>query len=511
MRTLYKNAQIYASNALHFSVKDELFEALYDELPTDLFDAVIDLDGATVLPGFNDAHGHFLGLMYIARQISLAGIRTLAEVRTLFQDEPTLIRASMFNELGFETGALLDRFLLDDVRDDIPVLVLRVCGHVLMANTQAIKLIKARTGLTAGATVNFERGIFYEDAISEVMRVFLDPSQADIEADLIAAQALAFQEGITSFQTDDFITYPVPYERVIQAYQALKDTLKIRIQHQVHLKTLDALDDFLAKGYAHARFGRAVMGPSKLLVDGSLGGQTAAMHHPYVGTDNKGLLNYSKDTLMAFIERLNAHDMDLAWHAIGDRASATILDAIEHVPQRAQHRHALIHAQLTGQKEIDRMQALGVGAIIQPVFLDDDIPLLERMLGAKSQDTYLFNTLMQTVPTALSTDAPIVPLSPLKNIYHAVTRQSVKHPGEPAHLKTEALSIKDAIDGYTKMGAYFMRDALLGAIKPGFKADFTVLRGLDLKAIESFLTAEVWMTVVAGERVYHATAREAVL
>ena len=504
MRTLYTNASLYGHSARHFSVVSGTFDAFYTEIPTESFDEVIDLKGQTVLPGFNDSHGHFLGLRYIARQVSLAGAKTLDDVKTLFQGKKTLIRASLFNENTFETGELLDRTTLDQFRDDIPVLVLRVCGHILMANSKAIAMIQEKLGMKASEKADLERGLFYEEMISAVMSVFLNPSQVEIEEDLLAAQGMAFKEGITSFQTDDFITYPVPYERIIKAYEALEGTLKIRIQQQCHLNTLDKLDDFLNKGYAHKRYGRAVMGPSKLLVDGSLGGKTAAMHAPYVGTNENGLLNFSKETLMAYIEKLNAHDMDLAWHAIGDRASAVILDALEAVPLRNNHRHALIHAQLTGRAEIKRMEALNVGAMIQPVFLDDDIPILEKLLGKKASDTYLFKTLMEKVPTALSTDAPIVPLSPLTNIYHAVTRKSLKHPQVPAHLPAEGLSIPEAIDGYTKTGAYFMRDDALGELKPGFKADFVAIENIDLERIESFLTARVTLTAVEGERVYRA-------
>lgn len=504
MRTLYTHANIYHQKATHFSVVDGVFDAFYTDIPKESFDEIIDLNGQTVLPGFNDSHGHFLGFRYIARQVSLAGVHTLDEVSTLLQGDKTLIRASLFNENTFETGELLDKATLDRMRDDIPVLVLRVCGHILMANSKAIAMVQEKIGLKASEKANLERGLFYEEMIGEVMGVFLDPSQAEIEEDLLAAQGMAFQEGITSFQTDDFVTYPVPYERIIHAYEALTGTLKIRIQQQCHLNTLDKLDDFLNKGYAHKRYGRAVMGPSKLLVDGSLGGKTAAMHAPYVGTEERGLLNFSKETLMAYIEKLNAYDMDLSWHAIGDRASAVILDALEAVPLRADHRHALIHAQLTGRAEIERMKALNVGAMIQPVFLDDDIPILEKTLGDKASDTYLFKTLMEHVPTALSTDAPIVPLSPLTNMYHAVTRQSLKHKDAPAHLPDQGLSIQQAIDGYTRMGAYFMRDESLGELKPGFKADFVAIENIDLTRIESFLTARVTLTVVNGERVYRA-------
>ncbi len=504
MRTLYINADIYQSNATKFSVQDGRFEAFYEGLPDGDFDEVIDLNDGTVVPGFNDAHGHFLGLMYIARQIALDAVTTLAEVKELFRDEKTLIRASLFNENTFETGALLDRKTLDELRSDIPVLVLRVCGHVLMANSKAIEMVQGALGLKPSDKADLDRGIFYEEMISEVMSVFLDPSQEEIEADLLESEKIAFKHGITSFQTDDFITYPVPYERIIRAYEALQDTLKIRIQQQCHLKTLELMDDFLAKGYPHQRYGRTVMGPSKLLVDGSLGGQTAAMHAPYAGSENTGLLNYSKETLKAYIERLNAVDMDLSWHAIGDRASAVILDAIEESAPRPGHRHALIHAQLTGKEEVTRMQNLNVGAMIQPIFLDDDIPLLKRLLGPKAKDTYLFRQLFDTVPTALSTDAPIVPISPLQNIYHAVTRKSLKHPTWDAHLPEEGLTIAQAIRGYTEVGAYFMRDDELGALKPGFKADFTVIKDIDLNDINSFLTAQVAMTVVEGERVYTA-------
>lgn len=504
MRTLYTQATLYARNERMFSVRDGRFEDFYFEHPGGPFDREIDLQGQTVLPGFNDAHGHFLGLMYIKRQINVEHITSLDDLKTAFQDVPTLIQASKYNEHNFPDHTLLDRTTLDALRADIPVLVLRVCGHVLMANSKAIEVaLNKNPSLVQSTTHDLARGRFYETGIRDILAAFLDPSKDAIKADLLAAEKLCFKAGITSFQSDDFVVYPVPYERVIAAYDDLKDRLKIRIYQQAHLNTLNLYRDFIAKGYPKKWVGRMRMGPLKLLVDGSLGGQTAAMHAPYQGSDANGLLNFNEATLVDYFNLAQHAQMDVSWHAIGDRATATILDALKKSHRQKDARHAIIHAQLTGHEEIKTMRALQMGAMIQPCFLDDDIPILDAYLGKKAADTYLFNTLYQSVPTALSTDAPISALSPLKNIYHAVTRKSLKHPDWPAHRADEGLSIADAIDGYTTMGAYFMhQETTLGALKKGYLADFTVIDRLDLSDIESFLTARVTVTAVQGEHVY---------
>lgn len=506
MRILFKNVTIPYQKETFVVIEKGRIKGLYTTPPDDSFDQVIDGNNKVLMPGFNDSHGHFLGLSYMAKQKDISHIKSLKDLASYIETiDADVIRLSHFYEAPFETKALLTKNILDSLSPSKPLIILRACGHVLMANQKAIdEAILYHKYTPQHEHYDFEKGLFYEKATGFIQAPYLDPSLEELVEDIKTSEAHALKYGVTSFQSDDFITYPIDFERIIQAFEVASKDLKLRLYEQAHLKTLEELDRFIQKGYVKKRWGRIQMGPSKLLIDGSLGAKTAAMKHPYLGTQNTGILNYDLNTLKTYIEKLNDVDMDFSWHAIGDLAAAHILDALESVPLRKHHRHAIIHAQLTGRDEILRMKNHQVGAMIQPVFLDDDIPILDPYLGDKKDDSYLFKTLMQSVPTALSTDAPIVSIDPFKNMYHAITRKSLKYPESPPHLANEGLSFKEAYDGYTINSAYFMYHDTLGQIKPGYVADIILVDGMVVDDPQSLLNATVTLTMIEGEIVYQS-------
>jgi len=504
MKIGFKNVTIPYHDETFLVVENGLIKGLYNNLPSEPYDLVIEGKNQVLMPGFNDSHGHFLGLSYIAKQLDVTPYQTLDALKSAFEKvDHDVIRAAHFYESNFETNSLIPKTSLESISKEKPTLILRACGHVLMANQKAIDIaLDYHQSKPSNEMYDYENGWFYETAVGFILAPFLDPSLETLLEDIKMSELEAFKYGVTAFQSDDFITYPIDFERIMDAFKVASKTLKLRLYEQVHLKTLSDFDRFIEKGYVKQSWGRIQMGPSKLLIDGSLGAKTAAMKTPYQGTSNHGLLNYDLETLREYIKRLNTHEMDLSWHAIGDLATSHILDALESVPLRKDHRHAIIHAQLTGLEEIKRMKALGVGAMIQPVFLDDDIPILEDFLGPKKEDTYLFKTLTDSVMTALSTDAPIVSLSPFLNMYHAITRTSLKHPSYGPHLKEEGLTFKEAYDGYTKNSAYFMHHGRIGEIKEGYFADLILVNHLKIDDAKSLLDAEVTLTMIEGEIVY---------
>jgi predicted amidohydrolase YtcJ len=510
MRTLYNNAQIYGQKATAFSVKEGVFEAFYETAEPAQYDEVVDLKGRTVLPGFNDAHGHFMGLSYMAKMRSLGTVKTLSDLQTALGGIDGFTMGVHYDDKVLKLRRYLNKSDLDAIEKDQPLMVLRVCGHFAVANTAAIEVAKAYHANRPDAqNVDFDLGHFKEEAIKWLQAPFFNPDVESLKADILWAQDHVLKHGVTAFASDDFITYPVPYERIISAYHDLAQSgaLKVRIYQQAHLKPHDLLLDFLNKGYAHQQVGRFKMGPSKLLVDGSLGAQTAAMKAPYQGSENTGLLNYDVETLTQYIQTLNTHRMDYAWHAIGDAATQAIIDATQKAGLYKGAKPSIIHAQLTGQDEVKAMAELGIGALIQPIFLDDDIPVINDYLGDKGQDTYLFKSLYDLVPTALSTDAPIVSIRPFDNLYCAITRTSLKYPEAGAHRLDQALTMEAALRGYTEMGAYFMNEDRLGKLMPGYLADFIVVTGFDPNDVESLKRTTVEMTFIEGHNVYTADSK----
>jgi len=138
-----------------------------------------------------------------------------------------------------------------------------------------------------------------------------------------------------------------------------------------------------------------------------------------------------------------------------------ILEAISHSKKTTNRvaRHSIIHAQLANHSQIERMKKLDVGAQTQPIFLNSDIPIIASRLGERKEETYLFHTMYEKgIVTTISTDCPVEPLSPFKNLYCATTRKSIKHEELPGFILNEAFALKDALKCYTEIPYYLSYD-----------------------------------------------------
>jgi predicted amidohydrolase YtcJ len=196
------------------------------------------------------------------------------------------------------------------------------------------------------------------------------------------------------------------------------------------------------------------MGPLKLLADGSLGGRTAYLNEDYTDDPgNRGIRVFNKETLFQLVHLADSNGMDVAIHGIGDGIIDDILYSIEKslsITKRVNHRHSIIHAQLATHSQINRMKELGVSAIVQPIFLNSDIPIIEERLGSsRSKESYLFKSMYDSgINVGFSTDAPVEPVNPFYNIYTAMTRKSIKYPHLDAFLEEEAFSLEKALKCY---------------------------------------------------------------
>ena len=469
-------------------------------------DSVTDLKDATVLPGFHDSHLHVLGIGWQARMVNAEAHESIASFLEAIaaRDEP-FIMGRGFHENRIIESRMLKRSDLDSVAPDTPVVVYRACGHMCIANSAAIELATKTHGpLEESESIDLANGLFKEDGMKAVLSLQETPDQKTLESMILTAQSDLLKNGVTSVGSDDFHVTDAPYERVIDAFKSLDEQgkLKLNVFEQVNLPTLDLLDDFLSKGYAHKQFGRFTMGPLKLLADGSLGARSAYMKTPYADADTRGILLFDAPTLQTFFERIKPYGMDFAVHGIGDGTIEAILDAKEAVG--GGKRDSIIHAQLADHAQIARMHALGVGAQTQPIFINSDRPIISDRLGARAEETYLFESMRTSgVVTTLSTDAPIEATNPLNNLYVAITRKSIDHPDLPPFLPGEAMALKDAIEAYTTTPAYYTYETdKVGKIARKQRADFIVVEGFDANDPQSLLNTTIKQTYIHGECVY---------
>lgn len=417
--------------------------------------------------GFMDSHLHFLG---IGMQADIIPLNHMMSVREMISDLKSHLNGRQMIGRGWNQNRFADRLMptkndLDQVSKDIPMVMYRVCGHVAVVNSAMLEGIRVKADTQiSGGSIDWERGIVTEAALRLIDDQLQEVGIQDIKRYLIQADQLLLQQGLTDVMSDDFIVTPLPYEMIIQAIRELKaeKKLHVRITEQVHFRGLSDFEDFIRKGYPHRNYGGFRLGPLKLLLDGSLGGRTARLNCDYHDAPgHRGTLVYSDEVVKRYFDLANLSGMDCHIHAIGDGAIdqfLRVMGASLKDTKRSDHRHAIIHAQLATLSQIRQMEALGVHAIVQPIFLESDIAMLDDRLGERRNESYLFRTMAEShIKVGMSTDAPVESFSPFLNLYAAMTRQSVRDYHLGPHLPEEAFTLDEALRCYQEHNRYLFR------------------------------------------------------
>ena len=466
--------------------------------------AVYDCGGRTVIPGLNDSHLH---LLHIADQLARVDICGCTSVEDLisrckaFLAENPKAREQGLHSVGwnqdlFDVPRIPTRHDLDQIATDIPIVLERICGHILTTNTRAIELL----GLTAdspqyaGGTFEFgedgqPNGIFTENACRYAIDLIPSPSIEEQEALLLRTMDYAVAHALTSVQSNDAGTSrsaamgPQFFEMMRQIYA--RGAAPLRYRHQVCFQHPDQFAQFLRSGErehpAYQGDSWLTMGPLKLFKDGSLGARTATMRQEYRDDPGNYGVECTDDALMLqFCRMAQDAGMQVVTHAIGDDAISRTLDAYESVnlPGENPLRHGVVHCQITDLPMLQRMVDSKIAAFYQPIFLDYDMQVLESRVGKELASTsYAFATFPKLGgKVGYGTDAPVENCNPFPNIYSAVTRMNLKGQPEGGFYPQEKVDIYDAIDAYTAGSAWceFAEDEK-GRLKPGYLADLVVL------------------------------------
>jgi predicted amidohydrolase YtcJ len=416
---------------------------------------------------FYDSHLHLLGLGY---NESLIDLNTYKSINSLLSIESNndLILGRGWNQNSFKEKRYPNKTDLNKISSKKPIIFMRVCGHVLVCNDKAMELsnIDASSLQIEGGTFEYSTGIFTEDALSLIYSIIPSPSKKDIKEMFIKGNNILLKNNITHCASDDFSTLQVPYELIIECLTELYSDglMQVKLYEQVNLPSKKLLLDYISKGYHKKKFNGFRMGPLKLLADGSLGGRTAYLNEPYSDDPStRGVKVFKDEELEELIYIADSNGMDVAIHAIGDGIIDIVLDAIEKSlkqTNRLNHRHSIIHAQLANRRQIKRMKELGVSVIVQPIFLNSDIPIIEKRIGKnRAKESYLFKTMYnEGIRVGFSTDAPVEDVSPLDNIQVAMTRKSLKYPELGEFLPNEKFTYEESIECYTDNNLWLSHD-----------------------------------------------------
>ncbi|MBQ2657541.1 MAG: amidohydrolase, partial [Erysipelotrichaceae bacterium] len=290
--------------------------------------------------------------------------------------------------------------------------------------------------------------------------------------------------GITSSQSDDYCVFrEIPFETVNEAYKELEESgeLTVRVYEQSNFTELDEFKRFIDAGNLTGTGTKMFrIGPLKMLGDGSLGGRTAHLSRPYNDDPTQiGFNLFSDEQMDAMIDLANRNNMQVAVHAIGDACLDQVLNAIDTALKnnpRNDHRHGIVHCQISRADQLERMEKLKLHIYAQSIFLDYDNHIVEQRVGKDLASTsYNWKTLMDNgLVVSNGSDAPVEIPDALKGIECAITRTSID--GTGPYLPKQAFSVKEALDSFTINSAIgSFEEDYKGLIKEGYLADFVIL------------------------------------
>ncbi len=471
---------------------------------------VIDMGGKTMLPGLIDAHGHILGLGFAALQLDLTGVASLAELQQRLKDYATanpdarwIVGRGWNQELWpvkvFPTAADLDAAI-----GDRPVVLTRVDGHALVANSAAMSAAGVTAELRAPEGGRIENGLFVDTAMPLIESRIPAPSLADFDAALAKAQQLMLSVGLTG--AADMGTSPGDWAAMNRAGQA--GALDVRIiSYAGGLEAMRAINGDKPSGWLHGD--RLRLTGVKLYADGALGSRGAWLKRPYADQpDTVGLRFLTDAELREQVGVAAASGFQLAIHAIGDAANAQAIGAFEQVGRThsGDRRWRIEHVQVIDPADIPRLAKVGIIASMQPVHQTSDRLMAEKRLDPpRLVGAYAWQTIARSgARLAFGSDFPVESPNPFPGLAAAISRQDLDGQPPGGLYADERVTLAQALDGFTRGAAYagFAEDRI-GSLEPGKWADFIIVDRDPTKAdAQALARTQVLETWVAGKKVW---------
>ncbi len=479
---------------------------------------VTDLKGLTLIPGFIDAHGHLLGLGQSILDTDLVGTTNKSEIiQRLKKNEKNLQQGDWLVGRGWDQNdwpekALPTKTDLDSAFPSRPVLLERIDGHAIWANTAAMALIDK----DLNGDWQIDGGEIVRNTEQQATGVFIDNAATLVTSKM---PVVTDQKMTQALQTAMLKTASVGLTSMHDAGTSLR-TWKL-------LKTLDAEEKLAVRVYAMADGANEMLEylcengqqidesamltarSIKLYSDGALGSRGAALLEDYSDAPgNKGLLIESAETLTQYANKAANCGLQVNIHAIGDRGNRVTLDALTQVDKISSNpgRHRIEHSQVIAEQDFQRFKSLNLIASVQPTHATSDMYWAEDRVGSERiKGAYAWQTFRELgIPLALGSDFPVERPDPLHGFYAAITRQD--HEGWPdkGWHPDQSLTRQEALHGFT-LGAAFaaFQEQQLGSIEVGKFADFTLLSHDIMKIpAEKILETKVRATYINGKQVF---------
>jgi hypothetical protein len=499
MLKFFYNADIYTMNRSNPIVNNILVEngiiVNYNVEKKDRYQQ-IDLKGKTLIPGLCDSHLHTV--MY-GSELDKIDLSDTASINELIEIGKKHVKNKDFkagdwifgwgwNQENFKDNNLPTAKDLDKISTEIPIVFKRECRHVLIANTAALKKADIYNRNINNNKIYKDskgnpNGILCEDAQKLILDAAPKTTVDDIKNYILEASKKYLEYGLTFVQSDDLSDSNISFHKILRAYFELADDGKLPLRYNLQLRLTNEKDlkDFI-DNYDIGKYNDYLtLGPLKLWADGSLGARTAALRESYNDHDNNlGQLLCDKEKMDKLIEIAYKNKMQVACHAIGDRTIEQFIDIIEKMNEKYDYRlrHRIIHSQLADHKLLKRMRDANISVDIQPAFTASDWKIVKNRIGEKREkQSYLWKDMIDLgINTAGSSDSPIEKPDPIWGISCLVTRKDKFYKPDFGWLPSQKVTVQDALEIYTKNGAYnALTENNLGQIKPGYRADFSIL------------------------------------
>jgi predicted amidohydrolase YtcJ len=488
---------------------------------------VIDLNGATVVPGIVDAHAHLLGLGNMLQRVNLAGSTSydevIARVKAWAKDvrPGEWIQGRGWDQNRWPTKQFPTHEVLSRAFPNNPVVLGRIDGHALLANARAMELahVTAATADPSGGRVvrlptGAPSGVFVDNAMSLINRAIPAATRADTRKAILAAIAEANRWGLTGIHD------PGEDAETIGIYEELAKAGSYNLRNYVMLSdpgepgsAATLSNPYIQRGPQSALYdGHLWIRAIKLYADGALGSRGAALLAPYSDEPgNSGLLVSRPEHIRAWAETALRLGFQVNVHAIGDRGNRIVLDAFDSALKKipkADHRFRIEHAQVLSPEDIPRFAKLGVIPSMQATHQTSDMRWAEARVGPQRiRGAYAWRSLLNTgVVIPNGTDFPVEEVNPLLTFHAAVTRQDPTNWPTGGWYPEQKMTREEALQSMTIWPAYAgFQESILGSLTPGKYADFVILdRDIMHVPDTEILGTRVISTWIGGKRVYEA-------
>ena len=497
----------------------------------------IDLHGAFVMPGFNDAHTHIASAGQQRLAVDLDNIPTLAAMLSRIADYTATLAPNQWvlgggwDHTKWPSTKLPTRQDLDTVTATHPAYLERTDGHIAVLNTAALAAagITAQTPDPKGGKIDHDPngqpiGIVRDTALNLIAPHIPKPDAATRRRALTLALNDALAHGVTSLQDfsdeEDF--------RVLEAMER-DGQLHVRVSEWMPFDLpIATLKQYQASHPSTDPWLHT--GMLKGFMDGSLGSRTAAMLAPYSDDPtNSGLPRYDQKKLNVMTTERAEAGFQIGFHAIGDRANSMALTAFDiaktarmkqlqsilpqieasshaHITVTDQSRNRIEHAQVLLPTDFDRFARLHIITSMQPSHLLTDMAWAPARLGPeRSKYAYAWKSFLDHgVTLAFGTDYPVESINPFRGLYSAVTRQN--EAGTQTFEPQEKLTLNQALYAYTQASAFAENaEKQKGILSPDYLADFIILdRDITTATPQQLLHTKVLRTIVGGQTQYQS-------